>query len=117
VYLTDKVKRTAVIADYEEGGLKMLDVESFVNAQKVMWVKRLLSKREEGSWKVYPQLLLSKILDEHSFQCNSTELKKKGRMLQKFYRQLFESWEKTKEDPKEDPFKLRREVIWLNGKI
>jgi hypothetical protein len=65
----DKVKRKTVIADYEHGGLKMLDVESFLEAQKVIWVKRLL-KSEEGSWKVYPNYLLEKILGKSSFQCN-----------------------------------------------
>jgi hypothetical protein len=112
----DKVKRTTIIADYQEGGLKMLDVVSFINAQKVMWVKRLLAKTEEGSWKVYPKRLLSKLLHGHSFQCNF-ELKNVKFPMQPFYRQLFEAWEKTKEDPGLDPFKLRREIIWLNKKI
>jgi len=30
----DKVKRRALIRDYEEGGLKMLDLESLINAHK-----------------------------------------------------------------------------------
>ena len=30
---------------------------------------------------------------------------------------MFEAWEETKETPVLDPFKLRREVIWLNKKI
>jgi hypothetical protein len=112
----EKVKRTASIADYEDGGLKMLDVESFICAQKVMWVKRLLTKKEGGSWKIYPQLFLSKLLDEYSFQCNLDLKKLKGK-LPPFYFKLFESWNETKEDPKEDPFKLRREVLWLNKHI
>jgi hypothetical protein len=40
-----------------------------------------------------------------------------GRNISKFYKQLFDSWNKTKEGPKDDPFKLRREVIWLNKDI
>ena len=115
-YKPNKVKRTTIISDYEEGGLKMLDVECFINAQKVMWVKRLLAKNDEGSWKIYPQRLLSKILHGHSFQCNF-DLKKIKFPLQLFYKQLFVAWNKTKEDPESDPFKLRREIIWLNKSI
>jgi hypothetical protein len=37
----NKIKRNTLIADYEHGGLRMLDIESFLKAQKVMWVKRL----------------------------------------------------------------------------
>jgi hypothetical protein len=112
----DKVKRTTVIADYDEGGLKMLDVQCFINAQKVMWVKRLLAKKDEGSWKIYPQRFLSKILYNHSFQCNF-DLKNVKFPMQPFYKQLFEAWNKLKEDPGEDPFKVRREILWLNKMI
>jgi hypothetical protein len=114
-YKQDKVKRTAIIADYEDGGLRMMDVECFVDAQKVMWVKRLL-KTEQGSWKVYPDYLLGKILGKHSFQCtvNTKSLKT---WMPMFYRQLFEAWGKTKLPPQEDPFKLRRQVLWQNDNI
>jgi hypothetical protein len=115
-YKPNKVKRTTVIADYNEGGLKMLDVECFINAQKVMWVKRLLAKNDEGSWKIYPQRLLAKILHGHSFQCNF-DLKKVKFPLQPFYKQLFVAWNKTKDEPEGDAFKLRREILWLNKKI
>ena len=56
-----------MIATYEEGGFKMLDVECFIEAQKVMWVKRLV----KDSWKIYPRMLLNKLLEEHSFQCKT----------------------------------------------
>jgi hypothetical protein len=112
----DKVKRNTIIADYQEGGLKMLDVESFISAQKVMWVRRLLAKNDEGSWKIYPQRFLSKLLYGHSFQCNF-DLKKVKFPMQPFYKQLFEAWGKIKENPGDDPFKLRREVLWMNENI
>jgi hypothetical protein len=114
-YKKDKVKRTAVIADYADGGLKMLDTESFVNAQKIMWVKRI-QKGEQGSWKVYPDYILSRLVGKHSFQC-STNIKELGAWMPLFYRQLFAAWDKTKVDPGEDPFKLRREVLWHNKGI
>ena len=81
-----------------------------------MWVKRLLAKQDEGSWKIYPQRLLSKLLHNYSFQCNF-ELKKVKFLMQPFYKQLFEAWGKVKEDSGEDPFKLRREIIWMNRNI
>jgi hypothetical protein len=114
-YKKDKVKRTAIIADYDKGGLKMMDVPSFISAQKVMWVKRLLNTGG-GSWRAYPKYILGKMLGEDSFYCN-TNLKRWQAHISPFYMQLLETWEKTKEEPKEDPFKLRREVIWLNKNI
>ena len=105
----DKVKRNTVIADYEHGGLKMLDIECFLEAQKVIWVKRLL-KSEEGSWNVYPKYLLDKMLGKNSFQCN-TDSNKQVEWMPPFYSQLFKTWGKTLLDPGDDPFKIRREVL------
>jgi hypothetical protein len=111
----EKVKRNTVIADYEHGGLRMLDIESFLEAQKVMWVKRLL-KSDKGSWMVYPNYLLDTILGKDSFKCNININKLKKRMPP-FYSQLFETWGKTSLDPEDDPFKIRREVLWLNKNV
>ena len=106
-YKPDKVKRN-VIADYENGGVKILDVESFIEAQKVMWVKRLLNGAE-GSWTVYPNYMLSKVLGKQSFQC-TTNIKNLGKWMPKFYHQLFVTWNKTERAPYNDPFLLRREI-------
>jgi hypothetical protein len=109
------VKRTAVIATYEEGGLKMLDVECFITAQKVMWVKRLM-KDNKGGWRIYPQTLMDKSLGNHFFECN-TNIAELARWMPKFDLQVFEAWERIKEAPEDDPFKLRREILWFNKMI
>jgi exonuclease III len=111
----DKVKRTTIIAGYERGGLRMLDVPSFIQAQKVMWVKRLL-KLDEGSFKAYPNYTLNKILGEKSFNCR-TNLKVLENKISPFYYQLLKAWEKTKDPPGGDPFSIRRETLWKNKYI
>ena len=65
----NKIKRTTLIADYEKGGLKMLDIDSFLKAQKAMWVKRLLTP-ENASWKALPLLYLKDLLGKDTFKCN-----------------------------------------------
>jgi hypothetical protein len=80
-----------------------------------MWVKRIL-KEQPGSWKIYPDYLLSKVLGKHSFQCTHNREGFKSWMPM-FYRQIFDAWEKTKVAPVEDPFKIRREILWFNKNI
>jgi exonuclease III len=111
----EKVKRKTVIADYEHGGLKMLDIECFLEAQKVIWVKRL-QKSEKGSWMAYPNYILDNILGKNSFKCN-TDINKLREWMSPFYLQIFEAWKKTKANSEEDPFRIRREVLWLNKDI
>ena len=68
-YKKDKIKRTAIIADYRDGGLKMLDIYSFVNAQKAMWAKRLM-RASNASWQAYPSMIYGKIAGPYTFKCS-----------------------------------------------
>ena len=43
----DKVKRTEIINDFAESGLKMLDLPSFNRALKAKWVQRYLDPHTE----------------------------------------------------------------------
>ena len=38
----DKIKRSGVCQAYEAGGLRMVDVKSFLAALKISWLKRIL---------------------------------------------------------------------------
>ena len=46
----DKVKRTEIINDFAEGGLKMLD---FNRALKAKWVQRYLDPHNRGKWQLF----------------------------------------------------------------
>jgi hypothetical protein len=111
----NKVKRNTIIADYENGGLRMLDVECFIEAQKIMWVKRLI-RPGQGSWKNFPNLIMKSVAGIHSFQCNTTKVKE-GKTWPSFYQQIYAAWTKLKEKPDDDPFNIRREILWCNKEI
>jgi len=38
----DKIKRSVILNEYKDGGLKMLDIRSFNHALKLKWVKNIL---------------------------------------------------------------------------
>ena len=38
----DKIKREIIIKNYEEGGLKMLHLKSFISALKLSWIRKIL---------------------------------------------------------------------------
>ena len=56
----DKIKRNAMIADYNKEGLKMPHIESIVKTQKIMWEKRFLSFNFHP-WKEFLNIGLNKI--------------------------------------------------------
>ena len=48
---TPKIKHSTLIANYSEGGLKSVAIESKINAMKLTWVKRL-SDNNNHPWKI-----------------------------------------------------------------
>jgi exonuclease III len=113
----NKIKRITIISDYEDGGLKMLDIKSFLHAQKAMWVKRLLSP-DTASWKAIPMAFLDGLLGRDTFKCNM-ECKVKPLNFPEFYWNVLEYWFSFKEltVKKKNAFEVRRESLWLNKNI
>ena len=115
----NKVKKDTIIADYDQGGLKMLDFKSFLKAQKATWVKRLLSP-EKASWKAVPLLFLNELLGLDTFKCHM-ECKEKPKNFPGFYWQIIQSWNEVKDilnsETTKTPFDIRRETLWLNKNI
>ena len=46
----DRIKRSAMINDYDKGGLKMIDIKTFNSSLKVIWVKKYLDSANTGNW-------------------------------------------------------------------
>ena len=56
----DKIKRSIMINDYPEGGLKMIDISSFNKSSKATWIKKYLDSGNHGKWKNFFNLALGK---------------------------------------------------------
>ena len=49
----DKIKRSVMLNEYKEGGLKMLDIQSFNYALTSKWVKKYLDDNNQAKWKLF----------------------------------------------------------------
>jgi hypothetical protein len=113
----EKIKRKTLIADYEKGGLRMLDINSFLKAQKAMWVKRL-TQPGNASWKALPLLSLESLLGIDTLKCNM-KCEEKPEDFPEFYWQIIQSWNELKSlaNTGESPFDIRNQWLWLNKQI
>jgi hypothetical protein len=95
----------------------MLDIKSFLKAQKVMWAKRLLTP-DMASWKAVPRKLLETQLGLDIFKC-SMICTKKPAGFPSFYWQILGSWFELKSliELKPSPNSIRKECKWLNKNI
>jgi hypothetical protein len=114
----EKIKRKTLIADYKDGGLKMLDIESFIKAQKAIWIKRL-TDNQKGSWKCFPLKLLNKLLGKNTFKCSLNKQDISKANLTDFYKQVVEAWTELKCITTKTPTStnIRNECLWLNTNI
>jgi hypothetical protein len=113
----DKIKRKTIIADYNKGGLKMLDLKAFIIAQRTMWVKRLL-KPGNASWKAYPEYILNNLLGMNSFK-TSLDTTTNNLNLDPFYWTIVKSWNITTQENNSilDTYNIRRQWLWLNKQV
>ena len=48
----EKIKLDTMIADYDQGGLKMVDVPLFAKSLKSAWIKKYLDQSNREKWKL-----------------------------------------------------------------
>ena len=66
----DKIKRNITISDYENGGLRMIDIKLFNKALKLSWIKKYLDTENHGKWKLLFDLQLRPFGGEAIFRGN-----------------------------------------------
>ena len=43
-----KINRDVLTMDYEKGGLKTIDLETFMKSLKICWIKRMIESEDDG---------------------------------------------------------------------
>ena len=112
----DKIKRSTLKNNYENGGLKMTDIECFINSLKLTWVKKLLDPRNTSSWKL---LLLDDIERYGNFNIlvyNKYDMTKIVRNLNSFWRDVFLAWSNPNREENTAEYYLSQPV-WFNSNI
>ena len=90
----DKISRQTIIQNYENGGLKMIDIDIFMNSIKAGWVKRIVSDSNNGDWKHLYLNQLKGIGRKLIFECNISikDLKNTLKIKSDFLCDIIKSW-------------------------
>jgi len=56
----DKIKRNVLVNEYKDGGMKLTNVNMFLNSSKCGWVKRMLNTESNGCWKIVYNHILNR---------------------------------------------------------
>ena len=112
----DRVKRSEMSANYDEGGLKMIDIFTKIKAQQLMWLKRFFSGNQVG-WK----LILSYYLKNTGglkflLQCNFN-IQKLACHIPQFYVNILNTWSEITYCKPDTVEKIKNQIIWNNDQI
>ena len=118
----EKVKRSVLSKAISEGGLRMIDIDKYIEAIQLTWVTRLLSE-DHANWKILPTFYFNKFGENFIlFKMNldkANSLSELKDMLPEFYYQIVITWLKYKKDTLTslNYRKIRQEIIWGNQHI
>ena len=108
-----------MIGNFENGGLKDIDIECKLKALKLSWIKRLLDSNLHP-WKTLAAKLLESVRGIKIFHSNlsiSRECQKVFTSLPTFYKQLIEIWELTSIGTCDEPSFIFNRSVWNNKHI
>ena len=105
-----KIKHTTLINDYEEGGLKDIDIESKFSSLHMSWIRRLFDKNFHP-WKNIPLKLFNNTFEQEIFYPNvQITLDKR---FPNFYHKIAKGWSGLTQEPLTANSALMQQV-WYN---
>ena len=113
-----KIKHGTLCNDYENGGLKNVDIESKMISLRCSWVKRLYDESFQ-EWKVIPNYLITKALGDNfrfhsNLKFNNFFRNSLKSTLPIFYQDLFTNWSKNLCSPVMLPSAIASQFLWHN---
>ena len=116
----DKIKRDIIISDYENGGLKMIDIRLFTKELKSSWVKKYLDTQNHGKWKLFFDLELQDFGRGAVFRGNlsKADVSKHLKITDAFTREILQVWSEINYAEKFTSMKhMLSQSIWQHSLI
>ena len=106
-----KIAKNVMIRKIEDGGLKLIDLESKIKAIRLSWVQKLLNN-SDASWKSPPRYFYGEKNLTQFFQCKRAPSISDNMPL--FYREIHKCWcEINNVEPVTNKL-IRNEILWNN---
>ena len=112
----DKIKRSVMLIEYKDGGLKMLDIQSFNCALKSKWVKKYLDDSNQAKWKLFLDFFIKQHDGKLLLTGNLEQADVAGLNIQdSFTKEVIEIWLILIHE--QNPIHFGNAPIWYNSLI
>ena len=108
-----KVKHNCLINSIENGGLKLQNLETKLEAIKFKWIQKLMDNTISKPWKAYICEKMNEPINE--FLIFNIQVKDLKHISDRFYKGLFETWAKLNYVEPEKVEDILKQVIWNNS--
>ena len=118
----DRIKRKILYQDYEFGGLRMTNYETFIKTQRIMWLKRLIYGENYSGWKISFDYCCRSIGGRFIFLCDYDLNKMNMKNLAPFYKEILRIWQEMDkcrhfEENKNNPIIFNNRHICIRNKM
>ena len=108
-----KIKYKTLIGDINDGGIRLPDLETVIQTNRVIWGLKLIND-SKGCWKIFAENLLQNfggftVIGEN-FDIQKIDQKK----LPAFYKEVFNAWSKISSTNVVKTEDILRQPLWLN---
>ena len=112
----DKVKRSVIMQEYEDGRLRMINITTFIYSMKISWIRRLL--RSNSSWTVLIKNHMKNVSVD-AFSVGSKVYEILTRDCNPFWRDVFKAWAEFAKNVINsfDESEILNQPIWFNHHI
>ena len=112
-----RIKKSTIIGEKANGGLKMIDFGLMEIALKIAWIQRI-RQNSDAAWKVIPEYALSHLggfafLLDCRYDLNLLQLHD----LPPFHHSVLKYWQDYRPMFSEDMIQAQNEIIWNNSNI
>jgi hypothetical protein len=110
----NKIAKNIIIKKIENGGLKMIDIESKIKSLKLSWLKRAIT-HPHAAWKLLVDEMLKEISLDNLIKCRYSE--EKFNKLPNFYKNIIKYWNEINEFHPTTRQSIIYEPLWHNKYI
>lgn len=112
----EKVKRSTLTQEYEMGGIKMVDIEKFIQSLKISWIKRILNQNSSSAIQKIYLNKLNNYGNKLYFECDFHEIDiHKSFEKKSFFTDILIAWSKL--NKKDTVLNYSYQIIWNNSNI
>lgn len=110
-----KIKYQTLIGDLSEGGVRLPDLETMIETNRVKWALKLLDRQSSSNfWGSFSKDVFKKFGGIEILRENFDVEKIDVSSIPNFYQEIMDSWTKISECNVDKPEDILRQTIWFN---